>query len=175
MHTYDIMSGGLNKLSQDLDAYVKYLTYANMEIVSDLSKVAYNDIIGNAGRAYEDEQVLDIYSRTKIEVHKRGKNISSDRVVNNSPKASFAEFGYGVLGKNAPYSHGDFLDRYAIGWYGYDINTPYKRPNRSWFYKDMYGNKVNTFGAVPRNIFYNASQSVISQFPSIAYSRLNRW
>lgn len=175
MANYDLLNGGLEKLQKDLDNYVNYLTYANMELVSTLSSIAKNDIVSNASRAYEIEQRIDLNTRTVVETHKRGKYISSDRVVNDSPKATFAEFGYGVLGANSEYSHGDFLDRYAIGWYGYNIDTPNKLPNGSWFYTDVFGERHNTFGAVPRNIFYNASRKVIDSFPYVSRNIFNRW
>lgn len=175
MKEYDILNGGIEELQKDLLAYQNYLTYANMEFVSKLSEFGMNEIISNATRADEIDQRLDIANKNTIKQGLRGKNISSDTILNSSPNASYAEFGYGIIGKASQYSHSDFLDRYAIGWYGYDIDTKSKLPNRSWFYKDSFGYKHNTFGATPRNIFYNAGMKIVSEFPRIAQSIFDRW
>ena len=174
MKSYNILNGGLDQLQKDLNDYINQLSSANSQLVSELSNLAKSDIQQNAYISDEAEQALDLYSRTQVVQGRRSKNVASDRIVNTSRKVAFAEFGYGVVGANSPYAHSDFLDRYAIGWQGYDIDTPNKLPNRAWFYRDMFGEKKYTFGALPKDIFYNAGQRVLREFPKYASSIFGR-
>ena len=131
-----------------------------MELVTELSQLAKNDIMLNAGNADEFEQTLAIYSETQVIPMARSKYTSSDKIVNNNPKSVFTEFGYGIVGQGSPYTHEDVFNMSNAGWEGYNLPTSAKRLDGSWWYTDMFGNKHYTKGAYPKNIFFNAYEQV---------------
>jgi hypothetical protein len=177
---YDIMNGGLERLIVDVDNYKKYLAYASGQLVTELSNITKDDIIANAGLAEEDSQVLDIYSRTSVVQGVRNKNRATNKIINTSNKATFAEFGYGIVGKGSPYAYNDFINMAMANFTEYDMDSPSKRISkkdgrRFWFYKDLYGNIKTSYGATPKNIFYNASRKAIRLIPVVANVLFNRW
>lgn len=175
MPKYDALNGGLEQLAKDLQDYANYLTYANNEIVNELAKVGEQYIIENSGIAKEVEQQIDLSTKTHAQPKSFGKYVSKSKIVNDSNKAAFSEFGYGIIGASSPYSHNDFLNMYSAGYIGYDIDSPAKRPDRSWWYTDAFGIKHNTMGALPTNLFYRAGQKIKQNFPSVAQRILSRW
>lgn len=172
--TYDIFKGDLNVLLKDLEDYKQNLIKSNDEIVDELSKVAYIDILSNASQAHESAQVQDISELTSRYVEEQGEQ-ASIVITNPSPKVVFAEFGYGIVGKQSPYRGGTIFDMQKAGWQGYDlegkpredkgydIDSKRKLPDRSWFYRDRMARLLRTQGEKPTHIWFNASQLVIQE------------
>lgn len=170
MKEYDILNGGLDLLQKDLDNYIKELPRLNSEFVSKLSELGKNDIILNASLAEESEQRSVIQLETQVVQGIRSGSESSDTIVNNNPKSVFAEFGYGIVGKQSPYSYSNIFNMESAGWEGYDLDSKFKREDRSWYYKGQL-----TKGATPRNIFYNAYSKIEQSINEVGNQVFNKW
>lgn len=170
---YDIFNGGMNELLKDIELFKSSLIEANNEIVQEMSMIVKNNIVSNASQATEEAQRTDIASLTTLMNLNQGQE-ATNIVFNTSPKATFAEFGYGIIGKGSPYAGGSIFDMQKAGWQGYDLDSKRKLSDRSWFYRDRNGNLLRSSGAVPTHIWFNSVQLVIKDVDKIVSNILER-
>lgn len=170
---YDVFNGGMAELLKDIEAYKISLIEANNEISQEVSSIIRNNIISNASQATEEAQRTDIASLTNVMPITQGQEASSI-VFNTSVKATFAEFGYGIIGKGSPYMGNSIFDMSKVGWQGYDLDSKRKFEDRSWFYRDRNGQLLRSSGAVPTHIWFNSVQLVIKDVDKIVSNILER-
>lgn len=182
---YDIFNGGMDELLKDIELFKSSLIEANNEIVQEMSTIVKNNIVSNASQATEEAQRNDIASLTTLMNLNQGQE-ATNIIFNTSPKATFAEFGYGIIGKGSPYAGGSIFDMQKAGWQGYDIDgnprddkgydldSKRKLPDRSWFYRDRNGKLLKSKGAVPTHIWFNSVQLVIKDVDKIVSNILER-
>lgn len=182
---YDVFNGGMADLLKDIEAFKIGLIEANNEISQEVSSIIRNNIISNASQASEEAQRTDIASLTNVMPITQGQEASSI-VFNTSVKATFAEFGYGIVGKGSPYMGNSIFDMQKAGWQGYDIDgkprddkgydldSKRKFDDRSWFYRDRNGQLLRSSGAIPTHIWFNATQLVMSNVDKIVSAILER-
>ena len=173
MRQYDILNGGLEQLQKDLLELQNELTLANQETVEKLSLIGLQEIMNDASSAKEMDIERDL-KQSYIHKGRRTKNVASNRIKNDSQKATFNEFGYGIIGAMSPYQHDDFINMSKAGYRGYSLYSPNKNSNGSWFYRDSLGTKHWTFGEAPRNTFYKAGQRIKQMYPIIARNTFRR-
>lgn len=177
--TYILEEGGLDALIIDIERYKKQLIEANIQLADDLVETGRLYVQSNAYSAPEPEQVVALLIET--EVSKQGTSLTQKRVLsNNSTKATFAEFGYGIVGKESPYQYDDFIDRARSNYLEYDVDSPAKKTDvmgrRFWFYRDMLGELKKSYGEQPTNLFYFAGQIIKTSVENIARIRFgNLW
>lgn len=176
---YDLSVQGLDQLIRDLEKFERALEMANDAMVQELAEIGYNEIVTNAYDAKEIDQVDDIITLTQT-IKRSDKTTSQATVYNESPRATFAEFGYGMIGEQAPYAHDDFINSRQAGYSGYNLPSPAKKEDvfgeTYWVYRDSYGDKHHSYGEQPSNIFYNAGQAVKNALPSVIQRKFeNLW
>ena len=160
--SYDLFGEGLPLLLEDLLELEETLTQVNNEFVRDLGKLTTENIIKRANWAEEQETIDDIKNKTDV-TFKNTKKIAYANVLTSSPKAQFAEFGYGILGKGT-YQHNEFIQ----GFTDYDIDTIYKKGNdRHWWYRDRSGQSHISRGANAKHIYFYSAQDTLQQSSSI--------
>lgn len=173
---YDIANGGLEQLIVDLEGLKKSLSQFNNQLADDLINETLKNVQLNASSASEEEQVDDIMNKNVITRGSIGNEKQIRTLVNESPKAVFAEFGYGIVGSKSPYNYNDFIDMKKADWLGYDKDSIYKQFDRSWYYYNRNGQLVHTSGSKPKNIFYRASVYTKRMLSTIAIKAFgNRW
>lgn len=176
MKTYDIASGDFGALIDDLEEFKKQLIQFNEELVDGLTQDVLTNVMMHGQEASEPEQREDVINRNRIENLQSSSQYQARLLINDSYHAVFAEFGYGIIGKASPYQYNDFLKMSDAGWKGYDLNTIYKRPDRSWFYVNRYGEQRVSSGATPKNIFYKSTRETRRNLEKIVNSIFkNRW
>lgn len=183
--TYDVFNGGMAELLKDIESFKVSLIEANNEIVQEMSTIIKNNIVSNASQATEEAQRTDIASLTTLMPVTQGQEATSI-VFNTSVKATFAEFGYGIIGKGSPYMGGSIFDMQKAGWQGYDLegkpredkgydlDSKRKFEDRSWFYRDRNGQLLRSSGAIPTHIWFNSVQLVITNVDKIVSNVLER-
>lgn len=171
--TYDVFNGGMAELLKDIESFKVSLIEANNEISQEVSSIIRNNIISNASQATEEAQRTDIASLTTLMPVTQGEEATSI-VFNTSVKATFAEFGYGIIGKGSPYMGSSIFDMQKAGWQGYDIDSKRKFEDRSWFYRDRNGQLLRSSGAIPTHIWFNSVQLVITNVDKIVSAILER-
>lgn len=171
---YDVFNGGIELLIKDLEQLKRDLVNINGEIANELGQIAYENIITSAGKAKEQDQRDDIRTLTERNIVKLGEE-SLVTVSNPSEKVTFAEFGYGIVGKGYPYKGESVFNMSQAGWRGYDLDSRYKRPSdRTWKYKTRGGEMVRTGGEVPTHIFFYSSQIVTYKYVEVTRKWLER-
>ena len=170
---YDVFNGGMTDLLKDIEAFKLSLIEANNEISQEVSSIIRNNIISNASQASEEAQRTDIASLTNVMPITQGQEASSI-VFNTSVKATFAEFGYGIIGKGSPYMGNQVFDMAKVGWQGYDLDSNRKFDDRSWFYRDRNGQLLRSSGAIPTHIWFNSVQLVMNNVDKIVSAILER-
>lgn len=176
---YDVFNGGMAELLKDIEAYKTSLIEANNEISQEVSSIIRNNIISNASQATEEAQRTDIASLTTLMPVTQGQEATSI-VFNTSVKATFAEFGYGIIGEKSPYMGESIFDMKKAGWKGYNIESDRKFknnkkfPDDSWLYRDRNGHLLNSSGAIPTHIWFNSVQLVMSNVDKIVSAILER-
>jgi hypothetical protein len=177
---YDVFNGGMADLLKDIEAFKIGLIEANNEISQEVSSIIRNNIISNASQASEEAQRTDIASLTNVMPITQGEEASSI-VFNTSVKATFAEFGYGIIGKGSPYMGNQVFDMQKAGWQGYDLDSKgydldskRKFEDRSWFYRDRNGQLLRSSGAIPTHIWFNSVQLVMNNVDKIVSAILER-
>lgn len=176
---YELGKKGFDQLIKDLDKLERELIVANDLITQELATITYDEVRKNAYRANEPLIVTEILSKTEILNEQSGKT-SSKIVYTNSPKATFAEFGYGIVGQENPYVYDDFINKSNAGYIGYNIDTDAKKTDDNgrqyWFYRDESNRLMKSYGEVPLNIYYDASVTVLSRIEEVLKRRLgNIW
>ena len=160
--SYDLFNGGMAQLEKDLIEWEKTLLQVNNEFVRDCGNVTKENVINRANWAEEQDTVDDIKNKTDV-TFRNSKKVSYAYVVTSSPKAQFAEFGYGILGKGT-YQHNEFIQ----GFTDYDIDTIYKRGNnRHWWFKDRSGQLHSSRGANAKHIYFYSAQDTLKQSSNI--------
>jgi len=157
---YDLFNGGLEQLEKDLVQLEKMLLQVNDEFVKDVGLFTKERIVSNASLADEDDTVSDIQTKTDIELSKIGSK-SIALVMTNSPKASYAEFGYGIVGAGT-YNHNEFI----VGFEKYGQGSKIKKDGR-WYYNDRSGKVHMTYGSTAKHIYFYSGQETILMIPSI--------
>lgn len=170
---YDVFKGEMNDLLKDIEAFKLSLIEANNEISQEVSSIIRNNIISNASQATEEAQRTDIASLTNVMPITQGQEAESI-VFNTSVKATFAEFGYGIIGKGSPYMGNSIFDMQKAGWQGYDLDSKRKFEDRSWFYRDRNGQLLRSSGAIPTHIWFNSVQLVMNNVDKIVSAILER-
>lgn len=171
--TYDIFGGEMSLLLNDLNSLKSQLIKANDEIVKELGQNLYNEIMLNANKANEPAQRVDIRTLTKQEFVNQGMT-SKITIYNTSPKVTFAEFGYGIVGKGSPYRGESIFDMSKVGWQGYDLDSIRKREDRSWLYRDRQGQLHKSSGEKPTHIWFYATQQTKNRIPEIVSKAIER-
>lgn len=174
MRSYDILNGGLEQLQKDLIELQNELTLANQQMVEELSLIGLQEIMNDASSAKEMDIERDLKTKSYIHKGRRTKNVASNRIKNDSQKATYNEFGYGIIGAMSPYKHDDFLNMSSAGYRGYSLYSSAKNPDGSWYYKDSLGQKHRTFGEAPRNTFYKAGTKIKQMYPIISRNIFRR-
>ena len=98
----------------------------------NMESVAYTSVKEDDRKALMDNRFR--YRRTKY--------TGTIQMINDNEQATYAEYGYGIVGGSRPYQHGDiFGGDSAIGWKGYDLDgvpINYKnKEDRHWWHKGM--------------------------------------
>lgn len=159
---YDIMSGGMDQLIADIDLLKQQLIDGNNEGMKRVQSELETQFRYYASMV----EIWEDYVAVVRHTNNIYLGIRQSSVVFNSydKQATFAEYGYGIVGKNNPFVRGDiFGGDSAVGWYGYDIDTPHKvEPERYWWFK----NKI-TFGAPSHPTYYKTFMWAVFNAPRI--------
>lgn len=170
---YNIMAGGLNELINDLDMLERDLWAVNTQATLHLADVLVREIQNNAMSELPDE-LSDIKDSNVIENMAYGL-VAITRVSNTSENATYAEFGYGMLGSLSPYEDFNLFQPTAAlgkGSWEYDVK---QRGFKPYWYTARDGDKVRSIGQPAGHTFYNAYRSVRMSVGSLvkqAYSKL---
>jgi len=159
--SYDLFNGGLAQLEKDLVQLEKMLLQVNDEFVKDVGLFTKERIVSNASLADEEDTVSDIQSKTEVFVGSKSNGKSIALVVTQSPKASYAEFGYGIVGAGT-YNHNEFI----AGFEKYGQSPNIKKDGR-WYYNDRSGKVHMTYGSTAKHIYFYSGQETILMIPSI--------
>ena len=177
---YDVFNGGIELLIKDLEQLKRDLVTINGEIANELGQIAYENIMASAGKAHEQDQRDDIRTLTERNIVKLGEE-SLVTVSNPSEKVTFAEFGYGIVGKGYPYKGDSVFNMKDAGWRGYDRYEDEKGNLRNtknkegyWRYRDRGGELHQTNGELPTHIFFYSSQIVTYKYVEVTRKWLER-
>ena len=170
---YDVFNGGIELLIKDLEQLKRDLVTINGEIANELGQIAYENIMASAGKAHEQDQRDDIRTLTERNIVKLGEE-SLVMVSNPSEKVTFAEFGYGIVGKGYPYKGSSVFNMEHAGWKGYDLDSVRKANDRSWRYRDRAGELKHSQGELPTHIFFYSSQIVTYKYVEVTRKWLER-
>lgn len=170
---YDVFNGGIELLIKDLEQLKRDLVTINGEIANELGQIAYDSVIKFAGNAYEQDQKDDIRTLTERNIVKLGEE-SLVTVSNPSEKVTFAEFGYGIVGKGYPYKGSSVFNMAQAGWNGYDLDSVKKAKDGSWLYRDRGGELHRTKGSLPTHLFFYSSQLVTRKYQEVTRKWLER-
>ena len=127
----------LNELIKDLELEAQHLATSAQDSVFELEPYMQGSMQTFASQSIKDDdrQALmdNKFMRTRTKY--RGKLT----MVNDNQQATYAEYGYGIVGKQEPYQNGEiFGGDSAIGWKGYDLDSRYKdNEDRHWWHKGM--------------------------------------
>ena len=166
--SYDLFKGGLEQLEKDLIEWEKTLLQVNNLFVNDLANTTKEHIIANSSLASEPDSASDIASKNVIEPLGMLEPYKVGMLVyNTSNKLTFEEFGFGIVGQGT-YNHDEFINQSSTkGWQGYNIDSPRKLPDRSWFYRDRQGTLHRSSGVQAKHILFYSNQETIMKVPSI--------
>lgn len=127
----------LQELAKDIELEAQNLVRSVQDSVIELEpymrgnmeSVAYTSVKEDDRKALMDNKFR--YRRTKY--------TGTIQMVNDNEQATYAEYGYGIVGGSQPYQNGDiFGGDSAIGWKGYDLDSRYKdNEDRHWWHKGM--------------------------------------
>lgn len=177
---YDVFNGGIELLIKDLEQLKRDLVTINGEIANELGQIAYENIMASAGKAHEQDQRDDIRTLTERNIVKLGQE-SLVTVSNPSEKVTFAEFGYGIVGKGSPYKGESVFNMKDAGWDHYDMRVDKlgnkvgkKDSEGNWHYRDRGGEVHKTGGELPTHIFFYSSQIVTYKYVEVTRKWLER-
>lgn len=131
---YDPLDNGLAQLNKDLDKLMNDLIFANQVAIQSLEPLVLSRIhyYGNANTNLDNFR--EVVANNNF-TYRRNKYAPTLRIHNTSKQATFAEFGYGIVG-SANQAPKDLETIYGyLGWEGYDLDTPYKLDDRGWWHK----------------------------------------
>jgi len=136
---YDILDDGITKLIADMKKLEEDLVWTNQVVIASLepkimSKISYYGSLNN-----NQENLSAVLSNNRF-TYRRNKVNPSIRVVNSDTQATYAEYGYGIIGEQGGsplYPMNEIFGN--VGWKGYGLESPYKRYHKDggqyWFYK----------------------------------------
>jgi hypothetical protein len=164
--SYDLFNGGLEQLEQDLIKWEKELEMANAYYVQDLTRITKEGIEKRANWAEEQDTIDDVRNNNIIEFAPTKNSAEASMIVRNtSPKMTFAEFGYGILGKGT-YQHNEFINQTSAGWQGYDLDGKKRGADRHWWYYDRAKQRHRSRGVNAKHIMFYSAQETIQRIPS---------
>jgi hypothetical protein len=158
---------GLDKLLFTIEEKNQLLRSGAMEMVTGMVRDGLNDVmIGQSTLHSVDNDPLspqkaEMLRSNVTEVHSKSLNKFVGSISNTSEEATYAEFGYGLTGYQSPYEHGDVFNMEQAGWINYDLDSPSKLNDRSWWYTNADGLKVRTKGQPSASIFYKAYNNMV--------------
>lgn len=158
MAKYDYFSGGLDELLMDIETLKMDIKSANLQMVKDLAIETDLTIKRNA-RAETAIDVSDIVANNRVSPLMINGEIVMGSVYNSSEAATYAEFGYGIIGKDQPYPDFNFFDGSAssLGDWTYDVKN---HGLKGWWYTDKMGVKRRSVGTKAHRTFYNSYKDV---------------
>lgn len=174
MAKYDYFSGGLDELLIDIETLKMDIKAINIDMVKELA-IETDLSIKRKASAEIQLDVSEIIASNRIDFPKiRADGMVSLMVVNSSEAATYAEFGYGIVGKYSPHIEPDFfgsgISELSGGWV-YDYKN---RGSTKWGYTDKAGFKHTTRGIEPRYMFYDSYREVYLRINSIGLSRFSQ-
>jgi hypothetical protein len=127
----------LLELAKDMEQEVERLKYSTMISVMELAPIMRDEMetVANTSIKEDDRKALvDNHFRTKTTKH-----TFKLQMINDNQQATYAEYGYGIVGGSQPYQNGDIFGGDAkIGWKGYDLDSYHKdHYERFWWHKGM--------------------------------------
>lgn len=158
MAKYDYFSGGLDELLIDIETLKMDIKSANLQMVKDLSIETDLAIKRNA-KAETELDVGEIIASNKVSPIMINGEMVMGSVYNSSEAATYAEFGYGIIGKDQPYVDFNFFDGSAssLGDWTYDVKG---HGLKGWWYTNKMGVKRRSVGTKAHHTFYNAYKDV---------------
>ena len=163
---YDLMAGGLEKLLEDLQAFESALLSNNDLFVEEVANQTVEMIKQNA-IADDPFEMMDIVANNKIVERTYGGELAKATVINTSQNATYAEFGYGIIGKNEPYTKQNLFtpNPTDFGKWKYDYKN---HGYTGWIYRNRFGMPKRSIGAKPGYTFYNSYLMVKGALPTYA-------
>lgn len=145
---YDPLDNGLAQLNKDLEKLKNDLIFANQVAIQSLEPLVLSRIHTYGNSNTNLENFREVVANNVI-TYRRNKYAPTLRSHNTSTQATFAEYGYGIVGSGSP-APKDLETIYGdLGWEGYDLDTPYKLDDRGWWHK-----KMLTWGEVSVPTYY---------------------
>lgn len=172
--SYDLFANGLDDVIADLRKYEKDLMKANDMFTERLATETVSTIqaLAMSSDGVEMADIINSNVKTRLELGET----SAIRVLNTSQNATYSEFGYGIVGKNASINVRPFgSDKYgatALGGWKYDMHNP-PHGDKGWWYLDKFGTPKWSKGQIPRRTIYRSYLSVLGQVKSYANSVFN--
>lgn len=173
MAKYDYFSGGLDELLIDIETLKMDIKAINIDMVKELA-VETDLAIKRKASAEIQLDVSEIIASNKVSPLMVVGDTVKGIVYNSSEAATYAEFGYGIVGKHAPYLEPDFfgsgVSELSGGWV-YDYKN---RGSTKWGYTDKAGFKHTTRGFEPSYTFYDSYREVYLKVNKIGLSRFSQ-
>lgn len=156
---YDLFDD-IGLLVQDWKEEIKRVQVAQENVMRRIAKEVplQFDTFASAIEDVENYDAVLNYSKVLNITPKK----SSFKIMANDEQATYAEYGYGIVGKRSPYQGGEiFGGDSVVGWQGYDLDSRYKHPElRYWHYKD----KI-TWGQKSTPTYFNTYTWSVSNIP----------
>lgn len=167
---YDPLDNGLAQLNKDLDKLMNDLIFANQVAIQSLEPLVLSRIhsYGNANTNLENFRAV---VANNVITFRRNKYAPTLRTHNTSTQATYAEYGYGIVGsanqapKDLELVYGD------LGWQGYDLDSPYKIEawGRGWWHK-----KQLTWGEISVPTYYRTYRYFEQNIANIVATKLQQ-
>lgn len=143
MADYDIMSGGLTKLRQDLEKKRNQIKKVELGLNLELAELLLKTIQDEAGTIDYNYQMYDaMHNGNVIDVNEEGV-----RVVNITQHATYAEYGTGIVGSENPHPKNDIGWEYDVNQHG-DYGWRYELNGKFYFTKGVDSNPVYMRSAI---------------------------
>ena len=134
--TYDPLNSGFAELYKDIEKIKNELLWVNQVAVQSLEPMLLSKIHTYGNMNTNLENFRAVVANNKF-TYRRNKYRPTMTVVNTDKQATFAEYGYGIVGSGSPLDISSHIDAFGdVGWEGYDVDTPAKMEDRGWRHKD---------------------------------------
>lgn len=157
MAKYDILSGGLKTLKQDLNKNIEKLKKIDKELNLEIANELIRRIQQEANSIdYNYQMYSAVYNGNEIEETTKGY-----RVVNRTQHATYSEYGTGMIGQQNPHPNN------ALGWQ-YDVN---QHGEKGWRYV-LDGKFWFTRGVISNPVYLRSAELVRQDLPNIVKRKL---